>query len=334
MLVLNDNSELDARVAAIDPSLDLFAEVEKLKRERNAIIMAHYYQEPDIQDIADILGDSLALARKAEHTEASVIVLCGVHFMAETAKILNPEKTVLLPDLRAGCSLAESCPPKEFAAFKAKHPGHTVVSYVNTSAAIKALSDWCCTSTNARDVINAIPEGEPILFGPDINLGRYLVAETGRDMVLWPGTCMVHETFNERLVLQTLAEHPTAELIAHPECEESILRHAHYIGSTKGLLEYSQHSAIQTFIVATEAGILHAMRKAAPEKTFIAAAPQTLVGDSDAADYCGCSTCPHMKLNTLEKVYLCLRDMQPEVHVDAELRKAALRPIERMVSLG
>jgi quinolinate synthase len=316
-------------VAGAAKQLDLFEAIARLKRERNAVILAHYYQEPDIQDIADVVGDSLALARAAQKTEAAVIALCGVHFMAETAKILNPDKRVVLPDLAAGCSLADSCPPAEFAAFKAAHPGHVVVSYVNTSAAIKALSDYVCTSSNALAVIDAVPKGTPIIFAPDRNLGAYLRERSGRDMVLWQGSCLVHETFNERRVLQLLAEHPDAELIAHPECEPEVLRHAHFIGSTKALLDYTQTSEKQAFVVATENGILHAMQRASPAKTFVMAAPK------DAKDRtCGCSTCPYMKLNSLEKVYLCLRDLRPEIVLDESLRRAALTPIERMVAIG
>jgi len=318
-------------VLNVDPSLDLFAEIEKLKKERNAVIMAHYYQEPDIQDIADFLGDSLALAREAQATDADIIVLCGVHFMAETAKILNPQKRVILPDLAAGCSLAESCPPAEFAEFKAQHPDHVVVNYVNTTAEIKALSDYVCTSTNAVKVIEAIDEDKKILFGPDVNLGRYLQKTTGRDMLLWQGSCIVHETFNERHLMKLMAENPNAELIAHPECEETVLRHASFIGSTKALLEYSKTSDVTTFIVATESGILHTMNKASPDKTFIPAAPEIAGGEGDT---CGCSTCPYMKLNTLEKVYACLRDMTPEVQMPEELIEAALLPIQRMVAIG
>ena len=257
----------------IDPTLDLFEEIERLKKERNAVIMAHYYQEPDIQDIADVLGDSLLLAREAQKTDADVIVLCGVHFMAETAKILNPNKVVVLPDMEAGCSLADSCPPDQFQAFKDEHPDHTVVSYVNTTASIKALSDWICTSGNAAEVVNAIPEDEKIIFGPDVNLGRWVQNITGREMKIWQGSCLVHETFNEQRVLALMAENPQAELIAHPECEQVVLDHAHYIGSTKRLLNYVQDSDKTAFIVATEAGILHTMKKACPEKTFIMAAP-------------------------------------------------------------
>lgn len=308
---------------------DIFADIERLKRERNAVVLAHYYQDPDIQDVADVLGDSLQLAREAQKTNAAVIVLAGVHFMAETAKILNPSKTVLIPEPKAGCSLADSCPPKEFAAFKAAHPGHVVVSYVNTTAAIKALSDYCCTSSNAKAVIESIPRDTPIIFGPDKNLGRWLMGETGRELVLWPGACIVHETFNERRIIQMMAEHPDAELIAHPECETSVLRHAHFIGSTKHMLERTIKSPVQTFIVATENGIIHTMQKASPGKVFIPAAPV------DARDpTCGCSTCPFMKMNTIEKVHACLECMGPEVTLDEGLRRQALLSIERMVAIG
>lgn len=315
----------------IDPTLDLFEEIERLKKERNAVIMAHYYQEPDIQDIADVLGDSLLLAREAQKTDADVIVLCGVHFMAETAKILNPNKVVVLPDLEAGCSLADSCPPDEFQAFKDQYPDHTVVSYVNTTASIKALSDWICTSGNAAEVVNAIPADEKIIFGPDVNLGRWVQNLTGREMKIWEGSCLVHETFSEQRVLSLMAENPKAEMIAHPECEQVVLNHAHYIGSTKRLLNYVQDSDKETFIVATEAGILHTMNKACPDKTFIPAAPAEIDSDDPS---CGCSTCPYMKLNTLEKVYLCLRDLTPAIEMDEGLRSRALAPIERMLTVG
>ncbi|MBN1960269.1 MAG: quinolinate synthase NadA [Deltaproteobacteria bacterium] len=308
---------------------DLFAAIEKLKREREAVILAHYYQDADIQDLADTIGDSLVLARAAQKSSAKVIVFCGVHFMAETAKILSPDKKVILPDVNAGCSLAQGCPKEEFVKFKAEHKGHVVVSYINTTAAIKALSDYVCTSGNAKAVIEAIPKEQPIIFGPDKNLGRYLSEQTGRKMVLWPGTCVVHETFNERRVLELLEQNPGAELIAHPECEEPVLRHAHYIGSTKAMLDYTQKSPVQTFIVATEIGILHQMRKASPSKNFIVAAPATLTEAS-----CGCSTCEYMKLNTLEKLYLCLRDMRPEIELAPELIAAAQKPIKRMVAIG
>jgi len=318
---------------------DLFAEIERLKRSRNAVILAHYYQEPDIQDIADVLGDSLALARKAQSTDADVIVMCGVHFMAETAKILNPQKRVVLPDLEAGCSLAESCTGPALAKMKAQNPEHVVVSYVNTTAEVKALSDWVCTSSNAASIVESIPKEQPIIFAPDVNLGRYVQEKTGREMLLWPGTCLVHETFNERLIMQLLARHPRAELIAHPECDQIVLRHAHMVGSTKMLLDYSQKSDTKVFIVATEEGILHTMRKASPSKEFIPAAPahgsdEKMGPDAPEDGTCGCSTCPYMKLNTLEKVYLCLRDLTPEIELSEELRQAALKPIQRMVSVG
>jgi quinolinate synthase len=305
-----------------------FTEIARLKRERAAIILAHYYQEPDIQDIADKLGDSLALARAAQSTTAKVIVFCGVHFMAETAKILNPEKTVVVPDLEAGCSLAESCPADALAKMKTAHPDHVVVSYINTTAAVKALSDYVCTSSNAKAVIEAIPKSQPILFVPDIHLGRYLVSQTGRDMLLWQGTCIVHETFNEKRILQLLAEHPQAQLIAHPECDQAILRHARVIGSTQKLLDYAVDSPIKELIVATESGILHSMRKRAPHKTFIPAAPEN--GDPS----CGCSTCPHMRRNTLEKIFNCLRDLQPAISISEDLRRRALAPIEKMLSIA
>jgi len=309
--------------------IDLFKAIEELKKERNAVIMAHYYQEPDIQDIADVLGDSLKLAREAQKTDADVIVLCGVHFMAETAKILNPDKIVVLPDENAGCSLADSCPTESFRAFCRKHPEHTVVSYINTTAEIKALSDWICTSSNATDVVAAIPKDKPIIFSPDVNLGRYVEQQCGRDMLIWQGSCMVHVTFKERRVLELLAQNADAEFIAHPECEPAILQHASFIGSTKAMLEYTQESPTECFIVATENGILHTMAKASPHKRFIPAAPEN--GDDST---CGCSTCPFTKLNTLERVYECLRDLHPRIEMKEELRLAALKPIERMLSIG
>jgi len=309
--------------------IDLFDAIARLKHERHAIILAHYYQTPEIQDVADVLGDSLALARAAQKTDAEVIVLCGVHFMAETAKVLNPDKRVLEPDPMAGCSLADSCTAPGLAAFKVAHPGHVVVSYVNTTAAVKALSDYVCTSSNARAVIESIPRAQPIIFAPDANLGRYLAGVTGRELVLWQGSCLVHEAFNERHVLRLLEQHPGAELIAHPECEMAVLQHAHFVGSTKALLDYTQKRKASSFVVATESGILHAMRQASPHKAFVAAAP----ADAQQAA-CGCSTCSYMKLNTLEKVYACLRDLAPAVLLDEELRLAALKPIARMVATG
>jgi len=279
---------------------DIFAAIEDLKRELNAVILVHYYQEAEIQDIADFLGDSLSLSRQAATTDADVIVFAGVHFMAETAKILNPNKLVLLPDLDAGCSMADGCPPEEFAAFKAAHPDHLVVSYVNCSAAIKAMSDIICTSSNAVDIVNQIPENQPIIFAPDKNLGRYVGEQTGRDLVLWNGSCMVHEIFSEKKIVELKIEHPQAEFIAHPECEEPVLRHASFIGSTRALCEYSQQSSVEKFIVGTEPGILHQMKKQMPQKQFI---PAPAIGN------CACNECPHMRLNTLEKLYLAIRDV-------------------------
>jgi quinolinate synthase len=309
--------------------LDLFEEIDRLREELGAVILAHYYQEPEIQDIADFIGDSLQLARQAQRTDARVIVFCGVHFMAETAKILNPEKTVVLPDLEAGCSLADSCPPERFAAFLEEHPGHAVVSYVNTSAAVKALSDIICTSSNAEKVIASIPEGTPIVFAPDKHLGRYLMERTGREMVLWPGTCMVHVRFSEKKIRQLKVRHPDAEVLAHPECEEAVLRLADHVGSTSSLLRRAVESPARHFIVATEPGIIHQMKKAAPGKEFIRAPGRGPEGSCEA-----CGECPHMRRNTLEKLYLCMRDLRPEITLDEELRLRALRPIERMLEIG
>ncbi|MCD8486878.1 MAG: quinolinate synthase NadA [Desertifilum sp.] len=304
---------------------DLFSAIADLKRELNAIVLAHYYQDPDIQDIADFIGDSLELSRKAANTEAEVIVFAGVHFMAETAKILNPHKLVLLPDLEAGCSLADSCPPDEFAAFKAAHPHHLVISYINCSAAIKAMSDIICTSSNAVKLVNQIPEDQPLIFAPDRNLGRYVMQQTGREMVLWQGSCMVHETFSEKKMVQLQVQYPDAEIIAHPECEPAVLRHANYIGSTSALLKYVQTSASPSFIVVTEPGIIHQMQKQTPNKQFIPAPP---------LNNCACNECPHMRLNTLEKLYLAMKHRQPEITLPEETRLAALRPIQRMLEMS
>jgi quinolinate synthase len=309
----------------VEPSLDLFAEIEKLKKEKNAVILAHYYQDPDIQDIADYIGDSLGLSQQAAKTDAEIIVFAGVHFMAETAKILSPEKKVLLPDLKAGCSLADSCPPNEFEAFKKLHPGHIVVTYVNCTAEIKALSDIVCTSTNAVQIIESIPLDQPIIFAPDKNLGAYLIKKTGRDMVLWDGACMVHEIFSLEKITRLQERHRNAVLIAHPECEAPVLDRAAYIGSTAGLLKYTQENPAQEFIVATEAGIIHQMRKKSPNKTFIPAPPN---------NSCACNDCPHMKLNTLEKVYLCMKYELPEVKLDAELIERSKKSIERMLEIS
>jgi quinolinate synthase len=316
-------------VEVLGTRTDYFEEIEWLKGELNAVILAHYYQEPEIQDLADFIGDSLGLARQAQGTDADVIVFCGVHFMAETAKILNPANTVVLPDLDAGCSLADSCPPEAFKRFLEERPGHTVVSYVNTSAEVKALSDIICTSSNAEKVIGSIPEGTPIIFGPDRHLGRYIVEKTGREMVLWPGTCMVHILFSERKIRQLKVRHPEAEVLAHPECEERVLRVADHIGSTSSLLNRVVESPARKFIVATEPGILHQMRKLAPEKEFMRAPGKGPEGSCEA-----CSECPHMRRNTVEKLYWCMRDLSPEITLDEELRLRALRPIERMLEIG
>jgi quinolinate synthase len=309
----------------IDPTLDLFDEIARMKREKNAVLLAHYYQEPDIQDIADYIGDSLGLAQAAAKTEADVIVFAGVHFMAETAKILNPGKKVLLPDLNAGCSLSDSCPPTLFKAFREKHPDHIVISYINCSAGIKALSDIICTSSNARAIVEGLPKDQEIIFAPDRNLGAWINKVSGRNMLLWNGACMVHEMFSLEKISRLKVRHPEAKLIAHPECEEPVLRIADFIGSTSQLLKFTQTNAAQCFIVATEAGILHQMQQAAPGKTFIAAPPDNV---------CACNDCPHMKLNTLEKVYLCLKYGQPEITMDEDLRIAAKRPIDRMLELS
>jgi quinolinate synthase len=305
---------------------DYVAEINRLRKEKNAVILAHYYQEDAIQDIADFVGDSLALAQKAATTDADIIVFAGVHFMAETAKILNPKKKVLLPDLKAGCSLADSCPPADFAAFKKAHPNHMVVSYVNTSADIKALTDIVCTSSNAERIINSIPKDQPIIFAPDKNLGSWLVKQTGRDMLLWDGACMVHEAFSIEKILNLYAENPDAEIIAHPESEDHLLRVAKYVGSTSGLLNYVKTSKAEKFIVATEVGILHQMRQDAPNKILIPAP----VDD----DNCNCSECFYMKMNTMKKLYLCLEHELPFVEVEPELSKKALVPIERMLELS
>jgi quinolinate synthase len=309
----------------LDPRLDLFAEIERLKKEKNAVLLAHYYQEPDIQDVADYIGDSLGLAQQAEKTSADMIVFAGVHFMAETAKILNPKKKVVIPDLKAGCSLSDSCPPPLFKLFKEKHPDHKVVSYINCSAGIKALSDVICTSSNAKAVVESFPKGQPLIFAPDKNLGAYINKVTGRNMLLWNGACMVHEIFSLEKITKLKVRHPHAKLIAHPECEEPILKIADYIGSTTGLLKYTQSDTTQEYIVATETGILHQMMKASPQKTFIPAPPN---------NSCACNDCPHMKLNTLEKLYLCMEYETPEIVMEEELRVAAKKPIDRMLEIS
>ena len=304
---------------------DLFTAITELKQELNAVILAHYYQEPDIQDIADYIGDSLGLSQQAANTDADVIVFAGVHFMAETAKILNPNKLVLLPDLEAGCSLADSCPPQEFQAFKDAHPDHLVISYINCTAEIKAKSDIICTSSNAVKIVNQIPPEQPIIFAPDRNLGRYVARETGRDLVLWQGSCIVHETFSEKRIIELQVQHPTAEVIAHPECEPTVLRHAKYIGSTTALLKYCQNSDRDKFIVATEPGIIHQMKKASPHKQFIPA---------PAMNNCNCNECPYMRLNTLEKLYLAMKNRTPEIILPEDIRVAALKPIQRMLEMS
>jgi quinolinate synthase len=310
---------------AIDPSLDLFAEIEKIKKEKNAIILGHYYQEPDIQDVADFIGDSLALAQKAQHTTADIIVFAGVHFMAETAKILNPTKKVIIPDFKAGCSLSDSAPPDLFAKFKEKYPDHLVISYINCSAGIKALSDIICTSSNAEQIVNSLPKEQKIIFAPDKNLGAYLVKKTGRDMVLWNGSCMVHEIFSLEKITKLKIRHPNAKVIAHPECEEHILAVADYIGSTSGLLKYATNDTAQEFIVVTENGILHQMQKDAPHKTFIPGPPD---------NNCACNECPYMKLNTLEKLYICMQYETPEIIMEENLRLKAKVGIDRMLEIS
>jgi len=304
---------------------DLPAAIASLKQELNAVILAHYYQDDDLQDIADYLGDSLGLSQMAAKTDADVIVFLGVHFMAETAKILNPHKQVLIPDMMAGCSLADSCPPKEFAAFKAAHPDHLVVSYINCTAEIKAMSDVICTSANAVSIVKQLPPDQPIIFAPDRNLGRYVMEQSGRDMVLWQGACMVHEIFSERKLVQLKQIYQNAEVIAHPECEPAVLRHADFIGSTTALLKYVQTNPCETFIVVTESGIIHQMVKAVPHKHIIPAPP-----DKD----CACNQCPHMRLNTMEKLYLAMKNRTPEVTLDEDIRVAALRPIQRMLEMS
>ncbi len=309
----------------LDPTLDLFAELEKLKKEKNAVILAHYYQEPDIQDVADYIGDSLGLAQNAAKTEADIIVFAGVHFMAETAKILNPNKKVLLPDLKAGCSLSDSAPPPLFKAFRDKHPDHIVITYINCSAGMKALSDIICTSSNAQKIVESLPADQKIIFAPDKNLGAFINKVTGRNMLLWNGACMVHEIFSLEKITKLKLRHPNAKLLAHPECEEPILAIADYVGSTTGILKYSQTDSSQEYIVATESGILHQMEKASPHKTFIPAPPNNA---------CACNDCPYMKLNTLEKLYLCLKYETPEITMDEALRIAAKKPIERMLEIS
>ncbi len=309
----------------VDPALDLFSEIDRLKKEKNAVILAHYYQEPDIQDVADYIGDSLGLSQQAAKTDADIIVFAGVHFMAETAKILSPEKKVLLPDLKAGCSLSDSCPPHLFAKFKERYPDHMVITYVNCTAELKAMSDIVCTSSNAVQIVNSLPKDQPIIFGPDRNLGRYVAQKTGRELVLWNGACMVHEIFSQQRILKLKQQHPEAKFIAHPECEEAVLSMADYIGSTTGLLKYTIENPAQEFIIATESGIIHQMEKANPDKVFIPAPPN---------NQCACNDCPHMKRNTLEKLYLCLKNEMPEITLPLDVIKKAQKPIERMLEIS
>lgn len=306
-------------------NLDLFSEIDKLKKDQNAIIIAHYYQDPDIQDIADFVGDSLAMAQKAVVTNADVILVAGVHFMAETAKIINPDKKVILPDLKAGCSLAESAPYDKFKDFKDAHPDHRVISYINCTAAIKTLTDVVCTSSNAEKIVNSFPADQKLIFAPDKNLGAYINKKLNRDMLLWDGSCEVHEVFSEMKLVQLKVKHPKAKVLAHPECTESVLSYADYIGSTAGILNYAMNSTDTEFIVVTEAGIIHQMEKKCPGKTFIPAPPNA---------NCACNECPHMKLNSLEKIYLALKNGNPEIVLDNETITKAKLPIERMLALS
>ncbi len=308
-------------------TIDFVAEIKKLKEEKNAVILAHYYQEPGIQEIADYVGDSLGLSQKAASVEADIIVFAGVHFMAETAKILNPDKKVLLPDLKAGCSLAESCSAEDLAEFKKKYPNHVVVTYVNASAEVKAHSDLVCTSSNAKKIIESIPEDQPIIFAPDKNLGAYINKETGRNMVLWDGACVVHEAFSLDKLVELHLQHPDAKIIAHPESEAHILKVADYIGSTSGMINFVKSDSSKKYIVGTEAGILHEMSKEAPDKELIPA-------PANEDNTCACSECSYMKMNTMQKLYLCMKYELPEVTVDEEIRKKALIPIERMLEIS
>ena len=303
----------------------LVAAIERLKQQRNAVVLAHYYQEPDVQDIADFIGDSLELSRRAADTDAEVIVFCGVHFMAEVAKILSPQKTVVLPDVDAGCSLADDCPADDFAAFRQQHPEHYVVSYINCTAAVKAQSDLICTSSNAVDLVRNLPKDRPVLFAPDQNLGRWVQRQSGRELTLWPGRCIVHETFSEEALLQLKLEHPDAEVIAHPECQEHLLDLADFIGSTSRLLSHTETSPAETFIVLTEPGILHQMKQRVPQKTLL---------DVPGVDGCSCNACPYMRLNTLQKLHDCLETLQPSIELDESLRLRALQPIQRMLDLS
>jgi len=323
--IANQPQAKPAPRAPIPSGLNLEKEIDRLRKEMNAVILAHYYQDPEIQDIADFVGDSLQLSQAAAKTDAKVIVFCGVHFMAETAKILNPGKQVLLPDLDAGCSLADRCPPGEFAKWLEQYPGHKVVSYINCSAGVKALSDVICTSSNAEKIVRSFPAGTPIVFAPDRHLGAWVQKQTGRDLVLWPGFCIVHEQFTERQLTKMKVRHPQAKLIAHPECEESVLQMADFVGSTRALVDYVKQSPAKSFIVATEVGVLHLMAKERPDAELIPAPPSS---------GCNCAICPYMRLNSLEKIYLCMRDRTPEITVPEEVRVRALQPVKRMLELS
>lgn len=308
-----------------DVDIDIVEEILKIKKQKNAVILAHYYQMGEIQDIADFIGDSLQLAQQAQNTNADIILFAGVHFMAETAKILNPQKKVLIPDMNAGCSLADSCPADAFQSFIQKHPDHVVISYINCSAETKALSDIICTSSNAVKIVQSLPPNQKIIFAPDKNLGNYVIKKTGREMLLWNGVCEVHEKFSLKKIIDLKIKNPDALLIAHPECEEDILQHADFIGSTSALLKYSYESPHKTFIVATETGILHQMQKLCPDKTFIPAPPNNT---------CACNECPYMKLNTLEKIYQTLKTEQPEIIMDNQLIEKAKKPLLKMLELS
>lgn len=316
---------MESKMQIRQVDMDIFEEIKKLKVERNAVILAHYYQDADIQDIADFIGDSLALSQQAAKTKAEMIVFAGVHFMAETAKILNPKKKVVMPDLNAGCSLADSCPATEFAEFKKQHPGAVVISYINCTAEVKTLSDIICTSGNAEKIIKSVPVDKEIIFAPDRNMGSYLAKKTGRNMILWDGSCMVHELFSLQKITHLKEMHPKAKLIAHPECEQPVLKIADMIGSTSAMLKFTQEDNSSEYIVATETGILHQMKLASPHKTFIAAPPD---------NNCACNDCPHMKLNTLEKLYLCMRDEKPEITLPPDLMKNAEASLRRMLELS
>jgi len=323
---MDEQTSLTNKIKAIDPAIDLVAEINRLRKEKNAVILAHYYQHPDIQDIADFVGDSLDLSRKAAATEADVIAFCGVKFMAEVAKIVNPSKTVILPDMAAGCSLEDSCPADEFAEFRAKHPDHLSLTYINCSAAVKAHSDIIVTSSNAEAIIEQIPHDQPIIFAPDKYLGGYIARKTGRDMLLWDGSCIVHEQFSERELIKLKAQHPNAPVVAHPECPKHILDHAEHVGSTSSILNYVSTNPAAEFIIATEPHIIHQMEKNAPDKKFI--------GAPGADGNCNCNMCPFMALNTMEKLYLSLKNLTPEITLDEDLRLKALAPLEKMLEMS